>query len=103
MSQRQKLTALLALALLLLILFAGGANAAGPSANVTTFATGLDNPRGLKFGPDGALYVAEGGKGGTDSTVGKCDQVPGPVGPYKGSKTGARISKIDSSGKVTTV
>jgi hypothetical protein len=73
------------------------------SPNATVFATGLNNPRGLKFGPDGSLYVAEGGTGGTNSTVGKCDQVPGPIGPYTGSKTGARISKIDSSGKLTTV
>jgi len=28
-------------------------------------ATGLDNPRGITFGPDGALYVAEAGRGGT--------------------------------------
>jgi hypothetical protein len=73
-----------------------------PSANVSVFATGLDNPRGLKFGPDGALYVAEGGKGGTDSTEGQCTQVVPPVGPYTGGKT-ARISKIDAAGKRTTV
>jgi hypothetical protein len=35
------------------------------SAAVTTFMTGLDNPRGLEFGPDGALYVAEAGRGGS--------------------------------------
>src|SRR5438067_8063771 len=44
-----------------------------PSTNVTVFATGLLNPRGLKWGPDGSLYVAEGGSGGTNSTAGRCD------------------------------
>lgn len=34
-------------------------------------ATGLDNPRGLAFGPDGALYIAEAGIGG-DGTDGRC-------------------------------
>ncbi len=72
------------------------------SPNVTVFSTGLNNPRGLKFGPDGSLYVAEGGTGGTNSTAGQCDQVP-DAGPYTGSKTGARISKISPTGEKTTV
>ncbi|MBC6607437.1 ScyD/ScyE family protein [Hymenobacter sp. BT188] len=72
-------------------------------APVTTFATGLNNPRGLKFGPDGNLYVAEGGTGGTNSTIGQCVQVTGPVGPYTGSPTGGRVSKISSAGIRTTL
>ena len=37
-------------------------------------ASGLDNPRGIAFGQDGALYVAEAGAGG----AGPC--LPGPEG-----------------------
>jgi hypothetical protein len=68
----------------------------------SVFSSGLNNPRGLKFGPDGNLYVAEGGVGGKDSTIGICDQVP-DAGPYLGSDTGARISRIDRWGTRTTV
>ena len=72
-------------------------------ATVSVFATGLNNPRGLKWGPDGNLYVAEGGLGGTDSTVGQCEQVVPAVGPYVGSPVSGRISKIDAQGVRTTV
>lgn len=72
----------------------------------SVFASGLNNPRGIKWGPDGNLYVAEGGVGGTHSTVGLgiCDkdQVPG-AGPYLGSDTGARISRVNEAHVRTTV
>lgn len=70
-------------------------------ANATLYASGLEGPRGLAFGRDGTLYVAEAGLGGSTSTVGTCEQAAG-VGPYKGGLT-ARISKIDTKGTRTTL
>jgi hypothetical protein len=91
-----------------LILAAGAlAPAVTPAQTPSTFtvyASKLEAPRGLRFGPDGALYVAEAGTGGTNSTASVCpkDQVPAPVGPYTGGKN-ARISRIGGNGTRTTV
>jgi len=72
------------------------------SSGASVFASGLNSPRGLKFGPDNCLHVAEGGVGGEATTVGRCRQVPPPIGPYRGSADGSRISRIASDGKRTT-
>ena len=39
------------------------------AANFSVIASGLDGPRGLTFGPDEALYVAEAGRGGEGSCI----------------------------------
>jgi hypothetical protein len=81
---------------------AGAASDGGPRQSV--FATGLDNPRGLVFGPDGHLYVAEAGTGGTESTGERCPdlQIGAPYGPYTNGPT-ARVSRLDRKGRRTTV
>ncbi|HEU4563522.1 MAG TPA: ScyD/ScyE family protein [Gemmatimonadaceae bacterium] len=67
----------------------------------TVFATGLTNPRGLAFAPDGNLYVAEAGIGGTNSTVGQCKQQPEPFGPFTGGPS-ASIARVTPQGTVST-
>ena len=111
---RQRVSRILLGLALPIFLFGGGAapiaqayglsRIGAPTAhlsNVTVFAAGLNNPRGLQFGPDGYLYVAEGGTGGTLSTIGQCAQVPA-AGPYTGGFT-SRISKFSPAGARTTV
>jgi hypothetical protein len=91
---------------------AGRVSAQGPpslSSNASVFATGLNAPRGLRFGPDGGLYVAEAGLGGTTilpsrarTSFGPC-MPAGPEVVSGGSGYTGRISRVNATGQRTTV
>ena len=77
-----------------------------PAPAVTVFATGFNNPRGLEFGPDCNLYVAEAGLGGTNNSSAICPDIQPPAAagaPFLGSPTGGRISRVTPQGLRTTV
>lgn len=59
--------------------------------------SGLDNPRGLAFGPEGALYIAEAGSGGN----GPC--APGPEGTRCYGATGAITRYVPRTGSIEEV
>ena len=94
-SRRAALALLAALGLAASGLAVSGVNTAADaregrtSGGAKVIASGLDNPRGLAFAPDGSLYVAESGAGGS----GPC--FVGPEGPSCFGKSGAvtRIGK----------
>lgn len=68
-------------------------------ATMLVIASGLDNPRGLNFGPDGALYVAEAGRGGTSEIChvsGMGTRCYGPTGAV------TRITGIGVQSRVLT-
>jgi hypothetical protein len=83
---------------------AGPAGAKSPGPVVTNYATGLTNPRGLAFGPDGHLYVAEAGTGGEQTATGEadCPAIVNIYSPYEAGYSG-RVTRVLADGTTQTV
>jgi hypothetical protein len=81
-------------------LSAKGKASSGPT--VTTYATGLTNPRGLAFGPDGLLYVAEAGVGGDEEPADDCDVQVNMFSPFTAGYSG-RVTRVLADGTTETV
>jgi hypothetical protein len=69
-----------------------GMSSAAAQTGPEVIASGLNNPRGLTFSPNGGLYVAEAGAGG----AGPC--FAGPEGPACFGHSGS-ITRIDRNGQ----
>jgi hypothetical protein len=83
-----------ATALLTITLAGAGGPLLHAQSTLEVIASGLDNPRRLAFGPDGALYVAEAGRGGSSSL---CAPDPGTGANRCYGPTGA-ITQITGIG-----
>jgi hypothetical protein len=72
--------------------------------SVKTYATGLTSPRGLTFGPDGRLYVAEAGVGGelTPTNEPGCPADINIYSPYTAGYSG-RVIRVRANGKKEVV
>jgi hypothetical protein len=85
--------ATIAVAAVLAVALAGllATSQASADSTVNVVMSGLDNPRGLAFGPEGALYVAEAGRGDLGEGDGPCTVVGGATFCY--GPTGA-VSRL---------
>jgi hypothetical protein len=69
-------------------------------SQIEVLASNLDSPRKLSFGPDGALYVTEAGRGGTGASVPSPSQ-PGAFLSYGATGAITRIQNGDVERVVT--
>ncbi len=74
-----------------IVLLAPAAALVRAQSGLLVVASGLDNPRGLAFGPDGGLYVAEAGRGGTSTA---CAPAPDPPFPNRCYGPSGAITRI---------
>lgn len=92
------LAALVLGATFVVVLAAGpAASGNGTTPSTTVVMTGLNNPRGLAFGPGGWLYVAEAGSGGTGAClmirgVNQCVGATGSVSRWKHGHAQQRVA-----------
>jgi sugar lactone lactonase YvrE len=98
---RDKLKLIAALAVLVL---ANGCIFEDDPWEATTYARGLTNPRGLAFGPDGNLYVAEAGAGGPLVPTGGtgCPIDINIYSPYTAGYSG-QVTRVLANGTKQTV
>lgn len=71
------------------VALAGPVGSAGAAGGFEVIAKNLDNPRGITFGGDGAMYVAEAGRGG----AGPC--VSGPEGGQVCYGATGAVTRVD--------
>jgi len=76
--------------------FSSPAYVAG-DATVEIIAVGLNNPRGLNFGPKGGLYVAEAGNGGADACGTAATGNPRPLVFYGPTGSIARLDLFENT------
>lgn len=69
----------------------------GAQSSRLVVASGLDNPRGIGFGPDGALYVVEAGRGGASALCLPQPDAPPTAPPRCYGPTGA-VTRVLAAG-----
>jgi hypothetical protein len=91
------LASLIPLGVLAALLMAGGSPAAPPAPSTSVVMTGLNQPRGMDFGPGGWLYVTEAGNGGSGNCLmirgeNQCVGATGSVSRWKPNRGQQRVA-----------